>query len=103
VEAHVPIQHTVVFRLIHESNSAEESEFLDTATRILAAIEGVEAFAVDRQISSTSDLRWRFSMLFRNQSAYDAYNNNPAHVRFVNERWLTEVAAFQELDFIART
>lgn len=96
------IQHTVVFRLVHAPDSAEETEFLENATRILTGIPGVEDFAVDRQISAKSDLAWRFSMRFADQATYEGYNTHPDHVGFVETRWVPEVAAFQELDFVAR-
>lgn len=96
------IQHTVVFRLRHTRDSAEEADFLDAARRILAQIAGVENFAVSRQVSAKSDLDWQFSMRFADQSAYDGYDSHPDHVAFVAERWVPEVAAFQEFDFVAR-
>ncbi|TIM33481.1 MAG: Dabb family protein, partial [Mesorhizobium sp.] len=37
------IRHTVVFRLKHRENSAEEVKFL-TDAKVLAAISGVEKF-----------------------------------------------------------
>lgn len=95
------IQHTVVFRLVHPIGSSAELEFLDTAARTLTAIPGVGDFAVRRQVSPKSDLAWQFSMVFADQSAYDAYNSHPAHVDFVATRWVPEVDAFQEYDFIA--
>ncbi|WP_396667834.1 Dabb family protein [Microbacterium sp. R86528] len=94
------IQHTVVFRLVHSAGSAEESEFLDAGPDILAAIPGVQNFAVARQVSAKSALTHQFSMSFADQSAYDAYNNHPDHVAFVANRWVTEVAEFQEYDFV---
>ncbi len=100
--AHSPIQHTVVFRLVHPAGSPEETEFLDTAARVLTGIPGVEDFTVDRQVSAQSDLVWRFSMRFADQAAYDAYNTHPDHVGFVAGRWVPEVAGFQEYDFVAR-
>ncbi|MCD8534947.1 MAG: Dabb family protein [Verrucomicrobia bacterium] len=39
-------------------------------------------------------------MQFASQADYDFYNNHPTHVTYVQEIWLTEVAAFQEIDFI---
>ena len=59
-------------------------------------------FTINRQVSPKSDLDWQFSMLFADQAAYDSYNADPAHVRFVETRWLVEVDAFQEYDFVAR-
>jgi hypothetical protein len=96
------IQHTVVFRLIHAAGSIEEDEFLDTATSKLTGIAGVEDFEVNRQVGQKSDLTWRFSMRFADHATYDAYNAHPQHVAFVQERWVPEVAAFQEFDFVAR-
>ncbi|HSU35715.1 MAG TPA: Dabb family protein [Propionibacteriaceae bacterium] len=96
------IQHTVVFRLVHEPGSSAEAEFLDTAQATLTAIAGVSEFSIKRQISPKSELDWQFSMLFADQPAYDTYNADPAHVRFVETRWSVEVDAFQEYDFVAR-
>lgn len=98
----MPIQHTVVFRLVHPSGSAAETGFLDTARAILAAIPGVSDFTINRQVSPKSDLDWQFSMVFADQDAYDGYNAHPAHVGFVEGRWVPEVAAFQEYDFRSR-
>jgi len=98
----VTIQHTVVFRLVHAPGSAEEREFLDTGRQTLTAIPGVGDFAVNAQVSPKSDLRWQFTMTFADQAAYDAYNDHPAHVGFVERRWQPEVAAFQEYDFVSR-
>ena len=94
------IQHTVVFRLSHEPGSAEERDFLDTGRAILSAIPGVEGFTVRRQVSPQSDLEHQFSMYFVDQEAYSAYNEHPAHTSFVADRWVPEVAAFQEYDFV---
>lgn len=96
------IQHTVVFRLVHGGGSAAEADFLDTGRATLTAIPGVTAFAINRQVSPKSDLAWQFTMVFADQDAYDAYNSHPSHVAFVESRWVPEVAAFQEYDFVAR-
>jgi hypothetical protein len=96
------IQHTVIFRLVHEPGSSAEAEFLDTARATLTAITGVSEFSINQQVSPKSDLDWQFSMLFADQAAYDTYNADPAHVRFVETRWLIEVEAFQEYDFVTR-
>ncbi len=92
------IQHTVVFRL---ADASAEADFIADARRILSAIPGVTEFAVNRQVSSKSELTHQFSMVFADQAAYDAYNSHPDHVRFVADRWVPEVAAFQEYDFVA--
>jgi hypothetical protein len=94
------IEHTVVFRLTHPAGSPAESDFLNAARSALTTIPGVRDFTVNRQVSPKSDLAWQFSMRFADQTTYDAYNAHPTHVDFVATRWQTEVAAFQEYDFI---
>jgi hypothetical protein len=94
------IRHTVAFRLVHPSGSPEETEFLDTGRRTLAAIPGVEDFVVSRQVSAKSEHTFQFAMSFADQAAYDAYDAHPDHQGFVRTRWLTEVAAFDELDLV---
>jgi hypothetical protein len=96
----MPIQHTVVFRLVHPDASSEEQDFLRSARAALTSIPGVNEFTVKRQVSPKSDLAFQFSMVFDDQTAYDAYNTHPAHVAFVAERWVPEVAEFQEYDFV---
>ena len=39
-------------------------------------------------------------MEFPDAAAYAAYNGHPAHVQFVETRWVPEVADFQELDLV---
>ena len=96
------IQHTVVFRLAHAPGSPEATEFLDTARATLSGIPGVADFAISRQVSAKSDLDWRFSMVFADQAAFDGYSTHPDHVGFVQGRWVPEVMAFQEYDFVSR-
>jgi hypothetical protein len=94
------IRHTVVFTLSHGEGSAEESDFLATAAQ-LAAIPGVEEFEILRETSPKNDYRFGISMEFASPEAYTAYNEHPEHVRFVQERWLPEVADFLEIDYEA--
>jgi hypothetical protein len=96
----MPIQHTVIFRLIHDPGSENAESFIADARAALTAIPGVEAFTVQRQVSPKSTLSWQFSMVFADDTAYTAYNEHPAHVALVRERWSTEVAEFQEYDFV---
>lgn len=96
----MPIQHTVVFRLSHAADSPEEAAFLADARAALTSIPGVEDFRISRQVSPKSDLMFQFSMVFADEAAYDAYNAHPTHVAFVSSRWVPEVAAFQEYDFV---
>ena len=92
------IRHTVSFTLAHPPGSDEEGDFLDAARR-LGAIPGVEAFEVLSEVSPKNEFRYGISMEFANQAAYDGYNTHPDHVRFVEERWLKEVADFLENDY----
>lgn len=94
------IRHSVVFTLRHAKGSAEERAFLDAAL-VLEAIPGVERFERLRQVSPKADFAFGFSMEFADQAAYDAYNIHPAHVAFVRDRWVPEVARFQEIDYVA--
>ena len=92
------IRHTVVFALKHPAGSAEEASFLEAAAG-LAEIPGVEAFEILRETSPKNGYRHGISMEFAGPAAYQGYNDHPDHVRFVQERWLPEVAAFLELDY----
>ena len=94
------IRHTVVFCLKHEKDSAEELSFF-TAAKKLANIHGVETFEMLRQISAKNGFDYGLSMEFADQTAYDAYNTDPSHVEFVEQRWMNEVAEFMEIDYVA--
>ena len=93
------IRHTVAFRLKHERYSSAEKDFLEAA-KVLAEIPGVRKFEQLRQVSPKNDFTFGFSMEFRDQAAYDAYNNHPDHVAFVRDRWVPEVEAFMEIDYV---
>lgn len=95
------LQHTVTFRLIHPSGSAAEKTFLSDARTALTSIPGVEDFRIHAQVSAKSDLAFQFSMVFADAAAYAAYDQHPTHAAFVAERWVPEVAAFQEFDYVA--
>ena len=92
------VRHSVAFALTHPAGSAAEQNFLD-ALRALASIDGVEAFGIAREVSPKNDYRLGVSMEFADQEAYDAYNTDPRHVAFVQERWVPEVTDFIEIDF----
>lgn len=94
------IRHAALFRLKHAHGSEEEKNFL-AAIRSLASIPGVRDFALSRETSPKNPYDYAVSMHFADQSAYDAYNTHPAHVAFVNQRWIPEVAAFMEHDTVA--
>ena len=93
------IRHTVAFRLGHPAGSDAEREFLDTAYESLATIRGVEAFEILDEVSPKNEYRFGISMEFADQATYSAYNEHPAHVRFVSERWEPEVEDFLEIDY----
>ncbi|MGE3874047.1 MAG: Dabb family protein [Parvibaculaceae bacterium] len=93
------IRHTVVFRLKHPKGSAAEKKFLSDSN-LLAAIPGVEAFEQLRQVSPKNDYHFGFSMEFADQQAYSGYNDHPDHVAFVRDRWVPEVEAFLEIDYV---
>jgi hypothetical protein len=95
------IRHTVVFTLVHPGGSENESDFLEAAEQ-LATIPGVEAFELLAEVSPKNGYRFGISMEFADRSAYERYNEHPYHVRFVQERWLSEVNEFLELDYAAR-
>ena len=88
---HNRIRHTVVFTPRHAVGSPEEADFLAAAAG-LAAIPGVEAFEILRETSPKNDYRFGISMEFADAAAYAAYNDHPDHVRFVQDRWIPEVA-----------
>jgi hypothetical protein len=92
------IRHTVVFTLSHPEGSPAEADFLATAGG-LSALPGVEAFQILRETSPKNAYRFGIAMEFADPAAYEGYNEHPEHVRFVQERWLAEVADFLEIDY----
>ena len=101
-EKTIAIQHMVIFNLKHAKGSAEEAAFLKDGESILTSIPVVKNFNVFNQVSAKNDYDYGFSMEFANQEEYDAYNDHPQHTAFVQERWLTEVERFLEIDFQKR-
>ena len=94
------IRHTVIFVLKHAHGSLQEKMFLRDA-KVLTEIPGVTKFEQLRQVSKKNDYEFGFSMEFKDQAAYDAYNVHPKHVKFVRERWEREVERFLEIDYVA--
>src|SRR3954452_1943366 len=94
------IRHSVVFTPAHAEGSAEEAELFG-AMRALAAIPGVEAFELMREVSPKNDYRYALTMEFQDEPAYQAYNEHPEHVAFVGQRWEAEIADFLEIDTVA--
>lgn len=95
------IIHSVIFTLKHPHGSEQERKFLEDGRSILSAIPVVNDFQAFRQTSPKNDYRFGFSMLFRSEADYEAYNVHPAHEAFVSERWKTEVERFLEIDYEA--
>ena len=54
------------------------------------------------EVSPKNGYRFGILMEFVDRAAYDRYNEHPDHVRFVAERWVSEVSEFLELDYAAR-
>ncbi len=60
----------------------------------------LQNFRVLKQTSQKSKLAFGLTMNFADQAAYDAYNNHPDHVNFVQGTWIPNVEEFQEIDHI---
>ncbi|MCQ6561863.1 Dabb family protein [Paenibacillus mendelii] len=93
------ILHSVIFNLKHGKGSEEERRFLEDGQAILASIPVVNNFRVYRQVSPKNDYDHGFAMEFASQSDYEAYNDHPLHIKFVQERWTAEVDRFLEIDY----
>jgi hypothetical protein len=92
------IQHSVIFNLKHAIGSVEETNFFK-ALRQLALIPGVEEFKCLDQISPSNPFEYGVSMKFKDRQAYDHYNHNEDHKRFVEVFWARDVADFLEIDY----
>jgi heme-degrading monooxygenase HmoA len=95
------VRHSVVFTLAHAEGSEAEAGFL-AAIAALEAIPGVEAFELMREVSPKNGYDHALTMEFADRAAYEAYNEHPAHVSFVRDRWDAEVTDFLEIDTVAR-
>ena len=95
------ITHTVVLRLSHAAGSAAEADFLAAAQSSLSTLPGVLDFTVSRQVSNNPEMAHQISLRVEDQQRYDAFKVDPIHRSFVAERFLPEVAAYQEYDFVA--
>ena len=92
------IRHVVVFNLKHEVDDPKTAQFLEEGKEILTAIPEVKNFQVFPQVSKKTNFNFCFYMEFADSTAYKTYNDNPEHVKFVKERWETEVSDFMEID-----
>ena len=94
-----PLVHSVFFKLKHDKGSDAERSFYDAAMQ-LADISGVQNFKWLNEISPKNGFDYGLSMVFVNQTAYDAYTAHPDHVRFVRDVWAPNVADFMEIDYV---
>ena len=92
------IIHTVTFKLKHPSGSTEESAFLEAA-RKLSTIPNVQKFECLKEISKNNNFDFGLSMEFEDMDNYQAYNNHPEHVSFVQTMWIPQVSDYIEIDY----
>ncbi len=52
-----------------------------------------------RQVGRKNSFQYGFSMEFKDQSAYNAYNQHPDRTQCVTQRWRPEVKEFLEIDY----
>lgn len=67
----------------------------------LQRFRGVKNFKCLRQISPKNHYSFGLSMEFDSEADYQAYNDNPLHCAFVENRWKREVGDFLEIDYAA--
>lgn len=92
------IRHSVVFRLKYSKGSPKESTFLSEVEG-LNSIPGVTNFECLLQTSKKNNFDYGIFMEFENLETYEAYNNHPLHLAFVQNFWINYVEDFLELDF----
>jgi len=90
------IIHTVIFSLKKE---VDPFDFLQRSKKLLGSISITEKFMIFKQSSKKNKFEFGFYMEFKNQKAYEEYNNHPEHVKYVKNIWLNEVEDFLEIDF----
>ena len=66
----------------------------------LGKLPMVNNFQSHREVSTKNEFEFVFSMEFKSAQEYDAYNNNPDHINFVETRWKPEVEDFMEIDYL---
>jgi len=92
------IRHTVVFKLKYPKGSSEEIEFFEAASR-LSSISGVINFESLRQLSKKNEFDYCLSMEFETSKAYEEYNQNAYHIKFIQTYWTRYIEFFLELDY----
>jgi len=93
------ILHSAFFKL-KDSLSSTDKELFFTEINKLATIEGVIDFKVVNETSPKNHFTNGVTMEFADQKAYDSYNTNPQHQKFVQEIWLKMVEDFMEIDYV---
>jgi hypothetical protein len=93
------ITHSVFFRLHHAAGSQGEMKFFIDSL-VLAKLPTVGNFQRLKQTSKKNNFTHGFSMQFKDQKAYDAYNNDPIHTAYVKNIWIPQVAEFMEIDHV---
>lgn len=92
------IRHTVAFKLKHKSGSTEEQLFMEKVSK-LSNLPTVQKFECLKEIGKKNNFDFGVSMEFQNMIDYEAYNNHPDHIEFVNKMWIPEVIDFIEIDY----
>jgi quinol monooxygenase YgiN len=93
------ISHNAYFKLKDSLQESDRKLFFDEIYK-LSDIEGVIDFKVVKETSPKNKFEYGATMQFKDQQAYDAYNQNPLHQKFVNEIWLKMVDSFIEIDYL---
>lgn len=96
------IAHTVFFKL-RFAQEDEVQSFLNGSAATLAEIPNVLQFQVLKQQSTKNPYDYGFYMEFASRADYDAYNNHPIHVQYVEEVWKRDVTSFLEIDYTVIT
>ena len=92
------LRHSVIFTFNEGMTSDEKKTFFDEV-RKLSTISGVENFEILKQVSVKNKFEYGILMEFKDNEAYQFYNNHPNHVAFVQNIWLKQVSDFLEIDF----
>ncbi len=93
------ISHSAFFKF-KDSLSAADKELFFAEINKLAGIEGAIDFKVVKETSPKNHFEYGATMQFKDQKAYDSYNTNPQHHKFVQEIWLKMVEDFMEIDYV---
>ncbi len=94
------IRHMVSFCLKYEKGSPQAIEFITDTKKILGAISNLASFDQCEQVSPKNDFDYVFVVDFMSEEDYAAYNADPIHEQYVQERWIPEVTRSQETDLV---